>query len=79
MVKVPNTMRINVDLDRELYKRWIKCFPWGTRSEAIRSLIELGCASVENGGAVMLGAILSKELSLNYNPKDSVEKFNGAR
>ena len=58
-----------VDLNEEQYSRFAKNFPVGFRMEAVRKLIEMACTSVEDSGSLMLGAILSGELSLVYEPR----------
>jgi len=72
------TTRINLDMTQELYARHSHAFPHGVRSEVLRKLIELACDAVESGGSLMLGAILSGELSLVYEPPSEALKSDAS-
>ena len=66
----PGVTRINLDMPDELYARWSHAFEHGIRSQVHRRLIALACDAVETSGSLMIGAILTGELTLVYAPPE---------
>lgn len=81
--ELDGTTRINLDLDRELYVRYINTFPHGVKSQVLRNLIEMAVDAVDEVGPLMIGAIITGSLTLAYKPKkenleDMTSKFDAA-
>ncbi len=59
--------KVCVEIEEELYQR-LETLPWGTRTPALRHMMELICTGVEKHGDIFLGALLSRNLRLT--PKE---------
>lgn len=62
--------QFRVDLEESVCTDFAKYFNYGTRRQAVTNLLVMACEAVKNGGPLMLGAILSGQLTLAYNPSD---------
>lgn len=70
-------VRCNFAVPAPLFKR-IKKLPWGVRANLIRIILEKLCDSIDAHGEVMIGAVLSGEYALVYQPKDSVQSLDSS-
>ena len=71
--------RMNLDLKRGLYARFIRAFPHGTRSDIQRTLIKMAVEAVEESGSLMIGALLSGEVGICYKPKSVPSAIDAKR
>ena len=72
-----NTLvRIHIEIDRHLYNRLSNTVPYGMRSLLYRKLLAMLAGSIEKGGEIIIGAILSDQVELVYNPQTGVHSLN---
>lgn len=69
-------VRMNFEVPETLFKRTQEALPWGVRANVIRAILEIIVRSVERDGQMILGAIMSGECRLVYDPPGSVPELN---
>lgn len=63
------TFNVNTDL-----KKRIQCIPWGNQGAIMRNLMTACVVAIEENGSIMLGALLSGEFKLVYEPKEKEDE-----
>lgn len=71
-------VRMNFEVPETLFKRAQACLPWGMRANTVRVLLEVVVRAVETEGTMILGALLSGDYKIVYDPQTSVQKLNAS-
>jgi hypothetical protein len=56
--QVEDTIRVSFNLPKELHTRVTDLIPWGVKSNFFRKIVEIACNRIDEGGYVVIGAIL---------------------
>lgn len=61
-------VRLTIEVDRDFHNRLDTAFPWGSRTRITRLVLYRMVEAVERGGPAMLGALMSGEFALEFDP-----------
>ena len=70
--------RVNFEISDELAVK-LKRMPWGTRTTLIRILLEKIADAIEEHGEIMIGAIMSGEFTIRYEPANVPDRNGSSR
>lgn len=59
MPKIKDTVRVSFDVSPEIHARFADCIKYGNKSDLLRKVFELTVAKIEEGGYLMIGAIMA--------------------
>lgn len=71
----PGRARVNFEIEEDLNRRMQRVIPWGNKAPCLRVLTEKLVDAVERHGLVMVGAVMSGEFRLVYEPRGENEEI----